>query len=305
MRVLVTWGSKRGGTAEIGRMIARALEQKGYEVVAASADDVEAVDSFDTVIIGGALYANRWPSNVSRFVRRHVPGLRRVPVWFFSSGPLDDSANRGPVPPPRQVAILAERVGVQGHVMFGGRLLPDARGFAASAMAKTQAGDWRDPDRIERWADDLATRIPVATPVEAIDHPGRSINRLLGHGLAAWAVSAVLMFFFTALFESSTATALYVLATPVVFGGIAWNYFRARGARQPLPTAVIWIVIALALDLVLIAGLVQGSLQMFAGFTQTWLPALLGLIAVWGTGTLMQMMPGRGAVPRRTSRSAA
>jgi len=34
---------------------------------------------------------------------------------------------------------------------FGGYLSPDARGFPASAMARSRAGDWRDPGHVREW----------------------------------------------------------------------------------------------------------------------------------------------------------
>jgi menaquinone-dependent protoporphyrinogen oxidase len=98
MRVLVTWGSKRGGTEGIGRILGEAFEAQGFDVVAGPADEVRKLDTFDAVIVGGALYANRWPGKLRRFVNRHVGELRNVPVWFFSSGPLDDSADRENIP---------------------------------------------------------------------------------------------------------------------------------------------------------------------------------------------------------------
>jgi menaquinone-dependent protoporphyrinogen oxidase len=128
MRVLVTWGSKRGGTARIGTMIADTLAASGYEVMAAPIERVTSLDGFNGVIIGGALYANLWPSKARRFVNRHYAALRKLPVWMFSSGPLDISADEKDIPPTRVVSILAERVGAQGHVTFGGRLDPAARG---------------------------------------------------------------------------------------------------------------------------------------------------------------------------------
>jgi menaquinone-dependent protoporphyrinogen oxidase len=76
-------------------------------------------------------------------------------VWLFSSGPLDGSAAED-IPPVPQVQELLERIGARGHVTFGGRLSADAKGFPASAMAKTHAGDWRDPERIRGWAADVA-----------------------------------------------------------------------------------------------------------------------------------------------------
>jgi menaquinone-dependent protoporphyrinogen oxidase len=52
-------------------------------------------------------------------------------------------------------------------VTFGGRLPADAKGFPASAMAKTHAGDWRDPERIRGWAAE------VAMELVSLDQPGR------------------------------------------------------------------------------------------------------------------------------------
>jgi hypothetical protein len=83
--------------------------------------------------------------------RRNASALRELPVWLVSSGPLDDSAEERDIPPTAQVAKLAGRVGARGHVTFGGRLEPGAKGFPVSAMAKTKAGDWRNPAHVRRW----------------------------------------------------------------------------------------------------------------------------------------------------------
>jgi menaquinone-dependent protoporphyrinogen oxidase len=63
-------------------------------------------------------------------------------------------------------AAARRRTGARGHVTFGGRLLPDATGFPASAKAKTKAGDWRGRARIHAWATNVA-----AEPRGAA-HPG-------------------------------------------------------------------------------------------------------------------------------------
>ncbi|HXU07295.1 MAG TPA: flavodoxin domain-containing protein [Polyangia bacterium] len=171
MRVLVTWGSKRGGTAGIGQMIAIMLEARGIDVVAVPVAEARSLAPFDAAIVGGALYANRWHAGVSRWVSRHTAELRRIPVWFFSSGPLDDSADRTVIPPTKQVAGLAARVCARGHVTFGGRLAPDAKGFIARAMAKTHSGDWRNPFLVRAWAAEIAEALrPAATPGADVDH---------------------------------------------------------------------------------------------------------------------------------------
>ncbi|RKH69790.1 flavodoxin domain-containing protein [Corallococcus aberystwythensis] len=162
MRILITYGSRRGGTREIAGQLASDLRYEGFDAVARAPGDVDDVRAYDAVIVGGGLYASRWHRQARRFVHRHVQALRERPVWFFSSGPLDDSASRERIPPTAQVRALMEQVGARGHVTFGGRLERDARGFIARAMAREHAGDWRAPEHIARWARSVAAELREA-----------------------------------------------------------------------------------------------------------------------------------------------
>lgn len=168
-KVLVTYGSLRGGTEGIAIEIAKILRAGGLEVDCLAVTAVDDLTAYDAVVIGGALYARRWVRSARRFVIRHQRALRAVPVWMFSSGPLDASASRGGVPQVPSVAALAARIGARGHMTFGGRLAPDASGFIAHAMAKQHAGDWRDWTHIDDWAAHVAVAIakeaPRATPI--------------------------------------------------------------------------------------------------------------------------------------------
>ncbi|GAB2727832.1 flavodoxin domain-containing protein [Nocardia thraciensis] len=160
--VLVAYGSKRGGTAEIAGWIAAELRSEHVAAEAKSAHEVQSLDSYCAVVLGGALYAGRWHGDARRFARRFTRQLRERPVWLFGSGPLDDSADRpdpGKIPGANAVRKTAERLGAREFVLFGGRLAPDARGFPASAMAKTHAGDFRNRERITAWAADIAVQL--------------------------------------------------------------------------------------------------------------------------------------------------
>ena len=156
--ILITYGSKRAGTAQIGRIVGDTLERRGFQVdvLPPKLAGRAAMGEYDAVIVGGALYGGRWHREARRFVKRRVEELQSMPVWFFSSGPLDDSASREAIPPTKQVSRLMDTVGVRGHVTFGGRLKPNARGFPASAMARKRSGDWRDLERVRMWAKDVA-----------------------------------------------------------------------------------------------------------------------------------------------------
>ena len=291
MRVLVTWGSKRGGTEGIARIIGEVLEQRGHQVTLLPGSKAAGVMGFEAAVVGGALYATRWHRDARRFVARRVKDLRTVPVWFFSSGPLDDSAEHGEIPPTKQVKILMERVGAQGHVTFGGRLTSEAEGFPASAMAKKRAGDWRNPQRVRAWASNLARAIPAARPGVVIAQLGGSVGRLAAHGIVGWALCAATMGALLAVTSLETALIVHALAAPVLFAFVARRYFEARGAREPLPTALAFVGIAATLDVIVVAGLIQHSLQMFGSVIGSWVPLSLIFAVTWATGEFASMSP--------------
>ena len=162
MRVLVTYGSKRGGTKELAEWVSEGLRDQGFDVDLEPPRQAKHVNEYDAVIVGGALYMFHWHKAARRFVKRHMKELRRRPSYFFSSGPLDDSAAKSDIPPVKGVQTLMDRVGAAGHVTFGGRLTPDAKGFPASAMAKDHAGDWRERGQVQAWVDSVAIELRTA-----------------------------------------------------------------------------------------------------------------------------------------------
>jgi menaquinone-dependent protoporphyrinogen oxidase len=159
VRVLVTYGSKMGGTAGLAEVIGEELRLQGVDADVVPAHLARSCDGYDGVVIGGALYATRWHRDARRFIRRHTRALRERPTWLFSSGPLDTSADDHDLPPTAQVRQLGTIIGARGHVTFGGRLPADATGFPAAAMARDRAGDWRDLDRARAWAVGIARAV--------------------------------------------------------------------------------------------------------------------------------------------------
>ena len=155
MTILVCYASKRGGTQGIAETIADALRDAGDDVRVEAARSARGLDGVHAVIVAGALYAGRWHGDARRFVRKNKAQLSHVPVWLVASGPLDETADPGTLAPVAHVRDAAASVGARGTATFGGRLEPDAKGFPASAMAKTQSGDWRNPARLRQWAGEV------------------------------------------------------------------------------------------------------------------------------------------------------
>jgi menaquinone-dependent protoporphyrinogen oxidase len=155
--VLVAYGTKNGSTAGIAKIIGEELRADGLSADVREAGSVHSIEGYDAVVIGGALYTGRWHRAARRFVRRQSAALRQRPVWVFSSGPLDDSADRADIAAVGQAAAAVAATNARGHATFGGRLTEEAPGFIARAMVRNgHGGDFRNPERVRAWAKQIA-----------------------------------------------------------------------------------------------------------------------------------------------------
>ncbi|MFJ3233611.1 flavodoxin domain-containing protein [Streptomyces sp. NPDC086787] len=162
-RVLVAYGTTNGSTAQIAEAVAHVLCKEGLTAEARPAPSVASIETYDAVVVGGALYAGRWHKDARRFVRRHRRVLAARPLWFFSSGPLDASASERNIPPVPGVRRAMDRLGVREHITFGGSLEEGARGRVAQMiLCNGKGGDFRDLPAIEAWAERLAEEMTVA-----------------------------------------------------------------------------------------------------------------------------------------------
>ncbi len=121
--------------------------------------------------------------------------------------------------------------------------------------------------------------------------PAHAPGRLLAFGAAGWALCGAVMGGLMAVAPPWLALTLHAIAAPAIFAAVSSLYFRAPGARRPLPTALVFTALVAVLDAVVVAGLVLRSFAMFASIAGTWLPFLLILLSTWATGSIMAMMP--------------
>jgi len=163
--VLVTYASKMGSTKEIADAIGGRLAERGLVVDVRAAASVDAVDGYDAVVLGSAVYATRWRPEAVRFVRRFREALSARVVWLFESGWVGKRPRTIVATPAGQ--RRAKSVGAPAPAVFGGRLDPAlATGFLDRALARKLAGDSRDWDEIRAWADTVADALTTT--------PGRS-----------------------------------------------------------------------------------------------------------------------------------
>jgi menaquinone-dependent protoporphyrinogen oxidase len=159
MQVLVAYATKHGSTGEIAAAIGATLRDAGLDVDVRSAREVQTLAPYGAVVLGSALYSAHWQRDANRFVKRYLAELQRRPVWLFSSGPLDHSAEFDDIPLTEHVAPEVAPIGARGHRTFGGRLLEGTPGVDASMLATHRVGDYRHWVQIGAWAAGIAAAL--------------------------------------------------------------------------------------------------------------------------------------------------
>jgi menaquinone-dependent protoporphyrinogen oxidase len=168
MRILVSAASRHGGTAEVARAIATALERADIEVDVRRPESVGHLNAYDGVVLGSAIYAGHWLKPAKDLVERTSSQMRRLPVWLFSTGPVGVPLK--PEGSPVDVAAMLEQSGGLEHRIFGGRLDKRELGLGEKVlvqMVHATDGDYRPWDEIEAWARQIATTLksdPIIAP---------------------------------------------------------------------------------------------------------------------------------------------
>ena len=157
MRVLVTAATKYGATGEIAQAIGEVLSERGLETTVVPPEQVEAVDDYDAVVLGSAVYAGRWLSPAKELVDRCGDALAARPVWLFSSGPIGDPPK--PEEDPVDVAEIKQTTKAREHRVFPGKLVRHQLSFPEKAIMvafRVKDGDFRDWEEIKGWGAGIA-----------------------------------------------------------------------------------------------------------------------------------------------------
>jgi menaquinone-dependent protoporphyrinogen oxidase len=170
MRILISAASRHGATAEIAERIGDVLRTSlpGASVDVRPPSQVDAVDEYDAVVLGSAVYMGRWLEDARTLTSAHADRLSGRPVWLFSSGPIGD-----PPRPEEEAADVTPAMvatGARAHKIFAGRIDRHLLGFGERAVllaVRAQEGDFRDWAAIDAWAAGIAADLRASTPAVA------------------------------------------------------------------------------------------------------------------------------------------
>jgi menaquinone-dependent protoporphyrinogen oxidase len=164
-KILVTYASRTGSTAEVAEAIGRTLAETGAQVDVLPVQDVKDLTPYRAIVAGSAIRKSKWLPEAVQFIREHQSTLMHKPFAMFTvcitlamgTGEQYRSAVENWVAPVRSlVRPLSEG-------LFAGMLnfskLPfnwDTLMFRVStALGIFPRGDHRDWNAIHTWAESL------------------------------------------------------------------------------------------------------------------------------------------------------
>jgi menaquinone-dependent protoporphyrinogen oxidase len=161
-KILVTYATKHGATAEIAERVGQVLQQAGLAAEVHPVTEVRDLRSFDAVVLGSAVYAGQWRPEAASFLATHERPLAERPVWLFSSGPTGEG---DPVQLmkgwrfPEAQRPIADRIRPRDIAFFGGEIEMEKLNLPEKLIIKglkAPVGDFRDWRTIETWAAAIA-----------------------------------------------------------------------------------------------------------------------------------------------------
>jgi menaquinone-dependent protoporphyrinogen oxidase len=169
MRILVAYATRHEGTAQIAHALGSVLREledgDGKPTVDVRVvDDVDDLETYDAVLLGSAVYVDRWLRPARRFAQSNAKTLMKQAVWLFASGPVGEPPAAQTESP--ETARLAEAVGARGYRTFAGRLRTsdlstDER--AGIRGAHVADGDYRDWHEIRMWAEEIGEALVASS----------------------------------------------------------------------------------------------------------------------------------------------
>jgi len=168
--VLVAFGMRHESTRGIAAAVADILRAAGIAVELVPVGTVGSLGHVRAAVLGSAVWDDGWLPGAYEFLAEHERDLAAIPTWLFASGPLDHVPAGAKSDVPDDLVDVIGRIGPRDVALFAGSLQPHhlASGLRLlSRLARTNVGDHRDWEAIERWANGIRDTLLAEAPAVA------------------------------------------------------------------------------------------------------------------------------------------
>src|SRR5512146_423742 len=164
-KILVTYASRTGSTAEVAEAIARTLTESGAQVDVLPMQAVKDLTPYQAIVAGSAIRKSKWLPEAVQFIRAHQSALLHKSFAMFTVCITLAMKNGEEYRPAVQgwVAPIRSLVRPLSEGLFAGKLDFDKLPFnwdtflfrISVAMGVFPRGDHRDWKAIGAWAESL------------------------------------------------------------------------------------------------------------------------------------------------------
>ncbi len=162
-KILVTYASKSGSTAEIAEKIGQTLSAQGILVDVLPAAKVTSVQDYEAVALGSAIRYGQWLPDAVKFLERNQAALQKMPTAFFTVHLMNQGADEASQKQRETYVAAAHKlITPKAEMFFAG--IGDTRKLSflekmIFKAVKSPEGDFRDWEAITAWSEGLATTL--------------------------------------------------------------------------------------------------------------------------------------------------
>jgi hypothetical protein len=109
---------------------------------------------------------------------------------------------------------------------------------------------------------------------------------ILGHALIGWIYCGALIGIGRQFMSMQATLVIHAIGAPLGFIAISHLYFKRFAFTSPVQTAFLFLMVVIAMDIFVVAMLIEKSFAMFASTLGTWLPLTLIFVATYLTGAI-------------------
>lgn len=162
-RILVTYTTRTGSTAEVAEAIGQVLTARGFAPVLTSVKEKPSVQGYYAVVMGSSIRMGAWLLEMIEFIRINQTKLNQIPtaiftVHMYNTGNADASsvARKAYTIPVWKMLTPVHEAFVVGKINPAKlSLLSRVPARIGAGNSGQRIGDYRDWDRIRIWSETL------------------------------------------------------------------------------------------------------------------------------------------------------